>query len=103
MPKLRRSFRPRHGKRKRNTFSRDERWRRWAVGRLVDKYGGLCCYCGHAVVRVVGHPRQATVDHLVPKAFGGGDGLSNLRLACASCNAEKADGVGFDIVTESLT
>ena len=32
-----------------------------------------------------------TVDHVVPRAEGGGDQPSNLVACCASCNARKAD------------
>ena len=30
------------------------------------------------------------VEHIQPRAAGGGDGLDNLALSCASCNSHKA-------------
>jgi 5-methylcytosine-specific restriction protein A len=33
-----------------------------------------------------------TVDHIVPKAAGGTDSLSNLRVLCRGCNSRKRDG-----------
>lgn len=33
------------------------------------------------------------VDHIVPRRFGGGDELANLRAACASCNLRRGDGL----------
>ena len=43
------------------------------------KFGGRCGYCGET-------PKQMHIDHIVPKARGGTDELSNLMPACASCN-----------------
>jgi 5-methylcytosine-specific restriction endonuclease McrA len=43
------------------------------------KYGGRCGYCGEI-------PKLLHVDHVVPKAHGGTDDLSNLMPACGSCN-----------------
>lgn len=38
-------------------------------------------------------PRPATqVDHIVAKSLGGTDELTNLRAACAPCNASRGDG-----------
>jgi hypothetical protein len=54
-----------------------------AVGR---KFGGHCSFCGDLFV-----PESLTIDHLVPKARGGGKGWSNLYPACAPCNSAKAD------------
>ena len=35
---------------------------------------------------------EATVDHIVPKAAGGEDELSNLQVLCSPCNGLKDDG-----------
>ena len=32
---------------------------------------------------------KASVEHIVPRAHGGGDDIENLALACVSCNNEK--------------
>lgn len=34
------------------------------------------------------HDDLATLEHVVPKAAGGGNDLTNLIMACASCNQE---------------
>ena len=47
-----------------------------------DKF--TCQYCGKKAPDVVLH-----VDHVVPKAEGGGDEMLNLVTACASCNLGK--------------
>lgn len=70
----------------------------WARNVLIKRDRGLCRYCGRQVTLADG-PRQATIDHVVPRSRGGSDKLDNLALACARCNNEKADGVAIDIVT----
>jgi hypothetical protein len=50
--------------------------------RLPEKFGGKCPYCGKE-----GVPLE--IDHVVPKAKGGSDRVSNLTLARAECNRKK--------------
>jgi len=49
---------------------------------LGAKYGWQCTYCGASDA-----PLQ--VDHIQPKSRGGSDQLSNLTLACVTCNQSK--------------
>jgi 5-methylcytosine-specific restriction endonuclease McrA len=49
---------------------------------LLEKWQRRCAYCGAKDV-----PLQ--VEHIVPKARGGSDRVSNLTLACESCNQKK--------------
>lgn len=49
---------------------------------LLEKWGRACAYCGTKDV-----PLQ--IEHIHPKAKGGSDRVSNLTLACASCNDRK--------------
>ncbi len=51
---------------------------------VYQLYGGKCAYCHRALKR-----HEATVDHWLPKAMGGGNGVKNLRLACWKCNNRK--------------
>lgn len=46
-----------------------------------------CTYCARFV-----YPVERQVDHVVPRARGGGDDASNLVLACADCNAKRRPG-----------
>jgi 5-methylcytosine-specific restriction enzyme A len=39
--------------------------------------------------------RATEADHIIPRRYGGGDELSNLRAACRSCNARRSDGSGM--------
>ena len=38
------------------------------------------------------HYKEATVDHIIPKAAGGGDELDNLQVLCGPCNSLKGEG-----------
>jgi 5-methylcytosine-specific restriction endonuclease McrA len=49
---------------------------------LLEKFGRRCAYCG-----VRGVPLQ--VEHIVPKARGGSDRVSNLTISGGQCNQEK--------------
>lgn len=48
-----------------------------------------CAYCGRPCSYTEYGPAYATIDHIVPRARGGGEGRSNKTLACLSCNREK--------------
>jgi len=49
---------------------------------LLEKWGRKCAYCGAENVPL-------EVEHLVPKARGGSNRVSNLTLACRPCNQAK--------------
>jgi 5-methylcytosine-specific restriction endonuclease McrA len=49
---------------------------------LLEKWGRRCAYCKAKDV-----PLQ--VEHIVPRARGGSNRVSNLTLACESCNQKK--------------
>ena len=53
-----------------------------------------CHYCQvETKTSVDAGPLRRTVDHVIPRKFGGEDELSNLVLACQSCNSRKSDKV----------
>ncbi|TPG50165.1 HNH endonuclease [Rhodanobacter glycinis] len=45
-----------------------------------------CHYCGTRLT-----DSDITLDHLHPKAKGGGNGISNMLPACRACNRMKGD------------
>jgi len=49
---------------------------------LLAKWQRRCAYCG-----ATGVPLQ--IEHIIPKARGGSNRVSNLTLACAPCNTKK--------------
>ena len=53
---------------------------------VYAKYNGKCAICGQPVKF-----KKMTVDHKVPLSKGGENAMSNLQLACRSCNLMKAD------------
>jgi len=51
---------------------------------LLEKWGRRCVYCGKSDL-----PLQ--VEHIIPRSRGGSDRVSNLTLACGSCNQKKGN------------
>ena len=51
---------------------------------LLEKFGRKCAYCGAENI-----PLQ--VEHIVPKARGGSNRVSNLTIACEKCNQRKGN------------
>jgi 5-methylcytosine-specific restriction endonuclease McrA len=49
---------------------------------LLDKWARTCAYCGKPNI-----PLQ--IEHIIPRAKGGTDRVSNLTLACERCNRAK--------------
>lgn len=55
---------------------------------VVKQAGGVCEYCRYPEEFNSG---RFAVDHIQPRHFGGMSELSNLALACRSCNERKQD------------
>ena len=53
---------------------------------LLEKFGHRCVYCGG-----LSRDPVLNIDHVVPRSRGGTDRVSNLALACRSCNEAKDD------------
>jgi 5-methylcytosine-specific restriction endonuclease McrA len=53
---------------------------------LLEKWGRTCAYCG-------AKDTPLEVEHIQPKSQGGSNRLSNLTLACRSCNQKKGNQV----------
>ena len=51
---------------------------------LLEKWNRRCAYCGATHVPL-------EIEHIVPRARGGSDRVSNLTLACRACNQRKAN------------
>lgn len=49
---------------------------------LLEKFGRKCAYCGAENVPL-------EIEHIVPKARGGSNRISNLTIACHDCNQAK--------------
>jgi 5-methylcytosine-specific restriction endonuclease McrA len=59
--------------------------------RTGDAAGWLCWLCGEPVERGLpsSDPRRASIDHLIPRKFGGTNEMANRRLAHAACNSAR--------------
>ena len=55
--------------------------------------GGRCFYCLHRLT-----PMVRCIDHVVPRARGGGNGYRNLVSACAECNSLKRERQAEDFI-----
>lgn len=64
-----------------NPKDRDRR-----VRALTLRDGERCHYC-----KIKLNAENTTVDHVIPKARGGGNAIVNLVLACEPCNHARAD------------
>ena len=53
---------------------------------VYKRDGNRCVYC-----RTAPPVAELTIDHVVPRARGGGTGWDNCVTACLRCNARKAD------------
>lgn len=63
---------------------------------LAEHAGERCEYC-RAPEQVFNFAFE--VEHILPRAVGGGDASDNLALACESCNLYKSDAVtGYNAV-----
>lgn len=58
--------------------------RKWRTIReaVLQRDGWQCQACGQDA---------NTVDHVLPRARGGGDDMENLQAMCAKCNRDKSD------------
>ena len=62
---------------------------------LYRRQGGYCAGCDHHF-----QPRNLTIDHVVPRAKGGKNDISNFQLLCHACNQLKGDGPQEKLMAE---
>jgi 5-methylcytosine-specific restriction endonuclease McrA len=73
-----------------------EVWRRTELAEAFTRAHGRCQLCGEPVDLAVQSGRtQATLDHILPQARGGGHHRENLQLAHRGCNSRKRDSESF--------
>ena len=60
-------------------------WRRTRLA-VIARDGGVCQLCGELVQ---GSDRDAHIDHILEKADGGTDAITNLRLVHRSCHSRR--------------
>jgi 5-methylcytosine-specific restriction endonuclease McrA len=60
--------------------------------RLYAEQNGCCWICGEEMLvgpEFFNHPKQASLDHVLPRSKGGTHSVSNLKLAHAICNLKR--------------
>lgn len=67
------------------------------IARIHADFNGICALCGEYV-----EIEDASRDHIIPRAFGGGNGRDNIQLAHKQCNNLKGDIVYPDDWQEQL-
>lgn len=63
---------------------------------VLARCNNECAFCKCKLTDSNG-PTQATIDHILPKAFGGSDAYWNLRALCAKCNSSRGHGTPEEI------
>lgn len=60
---------------------------------ILERDDWRCHYCNLTINRRVPtwHPRRATIDHKLPRSFGGTNAHDNLVACCTLCNQVKGD------------
>ncbi len=65
---------------------------------IFEKCAARCHYCGSALAL----DGKWHVEHMMPRALGGGDDARNLVAACAPCNLSKSDRTAIEFVIDEL-
>jgi 5-methylcytosine-specific restriction endonuclease McrA len=62
---------------------------------IFERDGWLCRLCTRPVRPDVppNHPREPTIDHILPASLGGSYTYDNLWTACRQCNSKKGNRV----------
>lgn len=66
----------------------------WRRVQLLKRDGRCCHWCGDRMAWPDFKEGESgadvmTIEHIMPKALGGGNRLENLALACFACNTER--------------
>lgn len=57
----------------------------------------MCAYCGRNLKGA--EPAEVTLDHLLPRCYGGNNEATNLVTSCRSCNSSRQDTPWIDYAT----
>jgi 5-methylcytosine-specific restriction endonuclease McrA len=64
--------------------------RKGIIVSLFNEQCGYCCYCSEKMTLKLGKKRTATVEHILPRSYGGKNEF-NLAAACDYCNNERGN------------
>jgi hypothetical protein len=57
--------------------------------RLSEAQNHRCCWCGCNVTELRDKKNSATIEHVLPRSFGGADHPDNYAIACHDCNQKR--------------
>lgn len=60
--------------------------------RLIKRQKNRCAICGQQMKAPGTDQMSATLDHIVPRAHGGGGNIENLRAVHRACNMARGTG-----------
>jgi 5-methylcytosine-specific restriction endonuclease McrA len=63
----------------------------WLRCRLSEAQNWKCCWCGCNTTDERKKWNSSTIEHVIPKSFGGSDDPSNLAMSCNRCNNNRGD------------
>lgn len=66
---------------------------------VFERTGGRCHYCG-TVLSLNG---KWHVEHMLPRALGGGESSINLVASCVRCNLTKGDSTAIEFIARTAT
>lgn len=85
--------------------------------KVFNEKGVKCCNCRNEGIRLIHHCNHLsathidlytrdlvlmTVDHIVPKSFGGNSSIENLRPMCELCNSRRGNHISKNDLHEIL-
>lgn len=77
--------------------------RRWLLMRYTEQ-DGKCAYCRAEMTLPfdANNPLSATLDHVIPKFYGGPNSYNNFVAACHSCNRAKGHMLPAEFIFRKL-
>ena len=70
----------------------------WAIFHMMVAQSNRCYWCCDLLT-----DRTYHIDHIYPRAKGGSDHPSNLRISCVFCNLSKCDTLPMDFALSLLS
>lgn len=64
--------------------------RKGPIVELFNEQCGFCCYCSEKMTLRLGRNKTATVEHILPRSYGGKDDF-NTAAACNDCNQKRGN------------
>lgn len=70
-----------------------ERHPRGKILKKLRLHGRYCYWCDNPLNSKSNSPKCHSIDHMIPRAFGGPNHRHNYVLSCHQCNSERKDGI----------